>query len=94
VPLAFLKANDLQGRSTEVLEERRIRGALGRPITRVILAQDDTVILNVGELITHQAIRSARQSDVLDLLLNSVYTETPKLSLQDLRAPQVGQAAL
>lgn len=87
-------ANDLQGRSTEVLEERRIRGALGRPITRVILAQDDTVILNVGELITHQAIRSARQSDVLDLLLNSVYTETPKLSLQDLRAPQVGQAAL
>ena len=87
-------ANDLQGRSNEVIEERRIRGALGRPITRVILDQDDGVILNVGELITHQAIRSARQSDVLDLLLNSVYTETPKLSLQDLRAPQVGQAAL
>lgn len=87
-------ANDLQGRSTEVIEEHRIRGALGRPITRVILAQDDTVILNVGELITHQAIHCARQSGVLDLLLNSVYTETPKLSLQDLRAPQVGQAAL
>lgn len=87
-------ANDLQGRSTEVIEERRIRGALGRPITRVILDQDDIVILNVGELITHQAIYLARQSDVLDLLLNSVYTETPKLSLQDLRAPQVGQAAL
>jgi uncharacterized protein YrrD len=87
-------ANDLQGRSTEMLEEHRIRGALGRPITRVILDQDDTVILNVGELITHQAIHLARQSDVLDLLLNSVYTETPKLSLQDLRAPQVGQAAL
>jgi uncharacterized protein YrrD len=87
-------ANDLQGRSTEMLEEHRIRGALGRPITRVILDKDDTVILNVGELITHQAIHLARQSNVLDLLLNSVYTETPKLSLQDLRAPQVGQAAL
>jgi uncharacterized protein YrrD len=87
-------ANELQGRSAEVIEEQRIRGALGRPVTRVILDQNDMVILNVGELITHQAINSARESDVLDLLLNSVYTETPKLSLQDLRAPQAGQAAL
>jgi uncharacterized protein YrrD len=87
-------ANELQGRSAEVIEEQRIRGALGRPVTRVILDQNDGVILNVGELITHQAISSARESDVLDLLLNSVYTETPKLSLQDLRAPQAGQAAL
>jgi uncharacterized protein YrrD len=87
-------ANELQGRSAEVIEEQRIRGALGRPVTRVILDQNDNVILNVGELITHQAINSARASDVLDQLLNSVYTETPKLSLQDLRAPQAGQAAL
>jgi uncharacterized protein YrrD len=87
-------ANELQGRSAEAIEEQRIKGALGRPVTRVILDQTDNVILNVGELITHQAISSARQSDVLDLLLNSVYTETPKLSLQDLRAPQAGQAAL
>jgi uncharacterized protein YrrD len=87
-------ANELQGRSAEAIEDQRIKGALGRPVTRVILDQMDNVILNVGELITHQAISSARQSDVLDLLLNSVYTETPKLSLQDLRAPQAGQAAL
>jgi uncharacterized protein YrrD len=87
-------ANELQGRSAEALEEQRIKGALGRPVTRVILDNADNVILNVGELITHRAINSARQSDVLDVLLNSVYTETPKLSLQDLRAPQVGQAAL
>lgn len=87
-------ANELQGRSAEAIEEQRIRGALGRPVTRVILDQSDNVILNVGELITHQAINSARQSDVLDLLLSSVYTESPKLSLQDIRAPQAGQAAL
>jgi uncharacterized protein YrrD len=87
-------ANELQGRSAEALEEQRIKGALGRPVTRVILDNSDAVILNVGELITHKAITSARQSNVLDILLNSVYTETPKLSLQDLRAPQVGQAAL
>jgi uncharacterized protein YrrD len=87
-------ANEFQGRSAEVIEEQRIKGALGRPVTRVILDNADNVILNVGELITHRAIHSARQSDVLDVLLNSVYTETPKLSLQDLRAPEVGQAAL
>ena len=87
-------ASELQGKSTEALEEQRIKGALGRPVTRVILDNTDNVILNVGELITHKAITSARQSNVLDVLLNSVYTETPKLSLQDLRAPQVGQAAL
>jgi uncharacterized protein YrrD len=87
-------ANEFQGRSAEAIEEQRIKGALGRPVTRVILDNADNVILNVGELITHRAISSARQSNVLDVLLNSVYTETPKLSLQDLRAPQVGQAAL
>jgi uncharacterized protein YrrD len=87
-------ANEFQGRSAEAIEEQRIRGALGRPVTRVILDQNDNIILNVGELITHQSISSARQSDVLDLLLNSVYTEIPKLSLQELRAPHAGQAAL
>jgi uncharacterized protein YrrD len=87
-------ASELQGKSTEALEEQRIKGALGRPVTRVILDNTDNVILNLGELITHKAITSARQSNVLDVLLNSVYTETPKFSLQDLRAPQEGQAAL
>jgi uncharacterized protein YrrD/pyrimidine deaminase RibD-like protein len=87
-------ANDLQERSTQAIEEKRIKGALGRPVNRVILDRQDGVILNTGELITHEAIEQARQSDVLDLLLNSVYTETPKLSLGDLRAPVPGQAAL
>jgi uncharacterized protein YrrD len=87
-------ANDLQDRGTQAIEEKRIKSALGRPATRVILDQRDDVILNVGELITHQAIDSARHSEVLDLLLSSVYSEKPKLSLEDLRAPQAGRAAL
>jgi hypothetical protein len=52
------------------------------------------ILLNVGELIIHKAIASARQAEVLDLLLNSVYTEKPQLSLENLRAPQAGIAAL
>jgi uncharacterized protein YrrD len=89
-------ASDIQGRGTQAIEVQRIKGALGRAVTRVILDQHDDVILNVGELITHQAIANARQSQVLDLLLSSVYNEKPQLSLEveDLRAPQSGRAAL
>ncbi|WP_310482851.1 PRC-barrel domain-containing protein [Chamaesiphon sp. VAR_48_metabat_403] len=87
-------ATDLQGRSSEALEQKRIKGALGRPTTRVILDRQDTVILNVGELISHKAIDSARSAGILDVLLDSVYTETPHLSIDELRAPEKGSAAL
>ena len=82
-------AADLQERSTQAVEEKRIKGALGRAVVRVILDRNDEVILNIGDLITHQAIASARQAGVLDILLDSVYTETPKLSVDELRAPDV-----
>ena len=82
-------AADLQERSAQALEEKRIKGALGRAVVRVILDRNDEVILNIGDLITHQAIASARQAGVLDILLDSVYTETPKLSVDELRAPDV-----
>ncbi len=87
-------ANDLQGRSAEAIEQKRIKGALGRPTTRVILDRQDTVILNVGELISYKAIDSARSAGILDVLLDSVYTETPHLSIDELRAPEKGTAAL
>ena len=87
-------ASTLRYRSARAIEDKQIKAALGRPVTRVILGPEDEVILNVGELITRQAIFSARQAQVLDLLLNSVYTEKPRLSLEDLRAPQAGTAAL
>ena len=87
-------ANDVQGRSKQALEEKRIKGALGRPTTRVILDRQDEVILNVGELIGHKAIANARSAGMLDVLLDSVYTEKPQLSLEQLRAPGVGNSAL
>lgn len=72
-------ASNLQGQGTQAIEDKRIQGALGRPVSRVILDKNDEIILNVGELITHQAIADARQADVLELLLDSVHTETPHL---------------
>ncbi len=87
-------ASNMQEHGTQAIEDKRIKGALGRPVTRVILDRNDEVILNVGELITHQAIAISRQADVLEILLDSVYTETPRLSLDELRAPEPGRASL
>jgi hypothetical protein len=52
------------------------------------------VILNVGDLITHQALEQARQANVLDVMLSSVYSQTPEFSKAELRAPEPGMAAL
>jgi uncharacterized protein YrrD len=84
-------ATILQERGGEAIDEQRIKGALGRPTTRVILDRQDQVILNVGELITHKAIDQSRSANSLGILLDSVYTETPTLSLEELREPGVGR---
>ncbi|MGB8701792.1 MAG: PRC-barrel domain-containing protein [Thermosynechococcaceae cyanobacterium] len=86
--------DEVRERSTQALEEKRIRGALGRPVTRVILDRQDRVLLNVGECITHEAIETARQEEALDILLNSVYTKTPEFSNAELQATESGRAAL
>ncbi|MGB3204871.1 MAG: PRC-barrel domain-containing protein [Crinalium sp.] len=64
--------NGFQKRNSQATEEQRIKIALGRPVNRVILDSDDNFILNVGELVTHQAIDYAQEAGVLDILLASV----------------------
>lgn len=81
-------------RGSNAIEEKRIKGALGRPVNRVILDSGDGVLLNIGELVTHQAIVEARQADVLDILLGSIYDEAPNMTRHDMKAPSDGHAAL
>ena len=50
-----------------------IADAIGRPVTKVILDREDNVVLNLGDIITHQAIQRAHDSGGLDSLLGSVY---------------------
>jgi len=88
------KATVIQHSSARALEKQQIKRALGRPVTRVILDPQDEVILNVGELVTHQAIEYSRQGGVLDILLSSVYDKQPDLSAQELRASEPGKASL
>ncbi|ACO45661.1 PRC-barrel domain-containing protein [Deinococcus deserti] len=75
-------------------QEQRIREALGRPVNRVILAPDDSVILNIGEIITHRAVQSARDAGVLDILLGSVSKENVSIDPLSTRPSEPGQAAL
>ncbi|KAM3090471.1 PRC-barrel domain-containing protein [Phormidesmis sp. 146-35] len=84
----------LQKRSERLQHQQRIESALGRPVTRVILDPQDQVILNVGEIITHEAVRRADAGGVLNILLNSVYKEHPIIAEAELRASEPGIAAL
>lgn len=88
------KVGEFQERAAQKTEEYRVEHALGRPVTRVILGRSDQVILNVGEIITHQAVEAARQHGALAMLLDSVYDRTPQISGEELRAPEPGQASL
>ena len=70
------------------------RDALGRPVTRVILDPQDTIILNIGEIITNKAVAAAREAGVLDMLLDSVSKETVSINPLDVRPKETGSAAL
>lgn len=88
------KFSEYQGRSKRAIYRNRIEQALGRPANRVILDQQDNVILNVGEIITHKAIEQAESSGVINILLSSVYSKEPTIRDEELRAPEVGMASL
>lgn len=75
-------------------ERDRIKEVLGRPVTRVILDAQDRVILNVGEIITNQAVGQARLAGVLDILLDSAYRGDPQFTTDQMRGPRPGTAAL
>ena len=85
--------NGFQKRNSQATEERWIKVALGRPVNRVILDNDDNFILNVGELVTHQAIDYAREAGVLDILLASVEYRRSGLNVTS-RSPVVGEASV
>jgi uncharacterized protein YrrD len=80
-------------RAADRMKEEKIKRALGRPTTRVILDNNDEVILNTGDIITHEAIEEARRAGILDALLASVHVED-NLTKEELKAPSEGRASL
>jgi uncharacterized protein YrrD len=87
----------LESRQQELVHERelrRIRDAVGLPVTRVILDRHDHVILNTGELITNEAVERARDSGVLSVLLDAARHPKAEFSKEAFRAPEPGEASL
>lgn len=71
-----------------------MQDAVGRPVTKVILDKQDNVILNLGDIITHQAVQQAHEAGMLDSLLESVYKGDVEFSREEMRAPSEGQATV
>jgi len=77
-------------RADEEMTKRRlndISDAIGRPVTKVILDREDNVVLNLGDIITHQAIQRAHDAGGLDSLLASAYKGTVEFAKDEMRAP-------
>jgi uncharacterized protein YrrD len=87
---------DATGRRVDEEQTKRhlsdIADAIGRPVTKVILDRQDNVILNLGDIITHQSIQRAHDSGGLDSLLSSVYKGAVEFSKDEMRAPEQTEA--
>jgi len=82
---------DANGRRMDAAQTKQrletIADAIGRPVTKVILDREDNVVLNWGDIITHQAVQRAHESGGLDSLLGSVYKGDVEFTKAELRAP-------
>jgi len=79
-------AGEIKDQAQDALVEQRIKGALGKKTNRVVLDEQDNVILDVGEIITHESVEKARSANMLDVLLASVYNKGPDFSNDELKA--------
>lgn len=72
----------------------QIADAIGRPVGKVILDRNDNVILDFGDIITHQAVQQAHDHGQLDALLGSVFRAEVAFPPSEMRANQKGSATI
>jgi uncharacterized protein YrrD len=87
---------DATGKRADEAQTRKllsdIADSVGRPVTKVILDREDNVVLNLGDIITHQAIQRAHESGGLDSLLAATYKGTVEFTKEEMRAPAEAEA--
>jgi uncharacterized protein YrrD len=72
-----------------------INDAIGRPVTKVFLDRDDSVILDLGDLVTHQAVQRADDAGLLDSLLGNVYKASDvTFTREEMRAEIAGDSTV
>ncbi|HVM29426.1 MAG TPA: PRC-barrel domain-containing protein [Candidatus Limnocylindrales bacterium] len=72
----------------------QIADIIGRPAGKVILDRQDNVILDFGDIITHQAVQQAHDAGQLDALMASVVRSEIVLPPDKLRAEQPASATV
>ncbi|CAN5716601.1 hypothetical protein BH24CHL8_BH24CHL8_01910 [soil metagenome] len=72
----------------------RIADAIGRPVSKVILDREDSVILNLGDIITHQSVQRAHDNGMLDSLLSNVYKGEITFERHEMRAQSQGDSTV
>jgi len=73
----------------------KINDAIGRPVTKVFLDRDDSVILDLGDLVTHQAVQRANDAGLLDSLLACVYVASDvSFTRDEMRADIAGDSTV
>lgn len=92
------EVTDAQGNRVDEQQTKaklsEISDAIGRPVTKVILDRDDEVILDLGDIITHQAVQQAHESGMLDTLLASVHKADVTFMRDEMKARQRGAASV
>lgn len=71
-----------------------INDAVGRPVTKVILDRSDEVILDLGDIITHEAVQRAYEAGILDSLLESVYKGDVSFDRDEMKAATEGTSTV
>jgi uncharacterized protein YrrD len=72
----------------------RIGDAIGRPVSKVILDREDSVILNLGDIITHQSVQRAHDNGMLDSLLSNVYKGDVSFEKHEMKAKVEGDSTV
>jgi len=90
------EVTDANGRRMDAAQTKQrleqVADAIGRPVSKVILDRQDNVVLNMGDIITHQAIQRAHEAGGLDSLLASVYMGDVEFTKEEMRAPRTVDA--
>lgn len=71
-----------------------IQDAVGRPVSKVILDKQDNLVLNLGDIITHEAVQRAYDGGMLDSLLDNVYKGDVEFSKEEMRSQTEGEATI
>jgi hypothetical protein len=95
------KISQLTDASGKRIDEERtkqrlasIQDAVGRPVTKVILDRQDNVVLNLGDIITHESVQRAYDAGMLDTLLDNVYKGDVEFSKDEMKAQSESQATV